>query len=104
MRRNAALLDATKPGTVAFLAYVDQDGTEASIVHVFPDAESMELHMQGVAERAQAGYEVMETVSFAIYGRPSDAVLEMMEKVASTGTVVSIKPEHAGGYIRPKAE
>ncbi len=100
VRRNAELLDATKPGTIAFLAYVNKEGTEASIVHVFPDAESMGLHMQGVADRARAGYEAMETVSFIIYGRPSDAVLEMIEKVASTGTAVTIKPQLVGGYIR----
>jgi quinol monooxygenase YgiN len=103
VRRNAELLEASKPGTVAFLAYVNEEGTEASIVHVFPDAEAMELHMHGVGDRAKAGYEAMQTVSFEIYGKPSDAVLEMMKKVASSGTTVIIKPRPVGGYIRLKA-
>ena len=47
-RQVAELTEANKPGTVAHLAYVNEDGTEMSIVHVFPDAESMELHMQGL--------------------------------------------------------
>lgn len=35
-----------------------------SIVHVFPDAESMELHLQGVDELAKKAFEFMEIVSF----------------------------------------
>jgi quinol monooxygenase YgiN len=47
-RENVEILMADKPGTVAHLAYVSEDGSEVSMVHVFPDAESMDLHFQGV--------------------------------------------------------
>lgn len=102
-RQVAELTEANKPGTVAHLAYVNEEGTEASVVHIFPDAESMELHMQGVGEIAKKAYEFMEIVSFEIYGKPSDTVLEMMKQIAGSGITLNIKPQPIGGYIRFKS-
>ena len=102
-RQVAELTEANKPGTVAHLAYVNEDGTEMSIVHVSPDAESMELHMQGVDELAKKAFEFMEIVSFEIYGKPSDTVLEMMMQIAGSGVALNIKPQPIGGYIRFKS-
>ena len=102
-RQVAELTEANKPGTVAHLAYVNEDGNEMSIVHVFPDAESMELHMQGVDELAKKAFEFMEIVSFEIYGKPSDTVLEAMKKIVGSGVTLNIKPQSIGGYIRFKS-
>lgn len=99
-RQVAEMTEANKPGTVAHLAYVNEDGTELSIIHIFPDAESMELHMQGVDELAKKAYEFIEIVSFEIYGNPSDAVLDMMMKIVGSGIALNIKPQRIGGYIR----
>jgi len=102
-RQAAELTEANKPGTVAYLAYASEDGTAVSIVHIFPDAESMELHMQGVGELAEKAFDFMEIVSFEIYGRPSDGLLEMMMRIAGTGVTLSVKPQPVGGYIRLKS-
>ncbi len=102
-RQVAELTEANKPGTVAHLAYANEDGTAVSIVHIFPDAESMELHMLGVDELAKKAFEFMEIVSFEVYGRPSDTVLETMKKIAGSGVTLNIKPQPIGGYIRFKS-
>ncbi len=39
-------LRSEKPRTVVFLAYLDEQGTEISFLHTFPDAESMDLHFE----------------------------------------------------------
>ena len=57
-RAGAERLRREKPGTVAFLAYASDDGAEVSIVHVFPDADAMDRHMEGVAERSKEGLSV----------------------------------------------
>jgi hypothetical protein len=101
-RQVAELTEANKPGTVAHLGYINEEGTEATIVHVFPDAESMERHMRGVGTIAQKAGEYMEIVSWQIYGRPSNAVLEGMLKIAGPRVTLSIKPQPIGGYIRLK--
>ena len=100
----AAFAEANKPGTVAHLAYLNEAGTEATVVHVFPDAASMQAHMRGVSEIARKSAEFMEVVSWQIYGRPSDAVLEGMMKIAGPRVTLDIKPLSVGGYIRFKAE
>ena len=102
-RQVAEFTEANKPGTVAHLAYANEDGTAVSIVHVFTGAESMELHMQGVGELAKKAFEFMEVVSIEIYGRPTDAVLEKMKGIVGSGVALSIKSEPIGGYIRFKS-
>jgi len=93
----AEFTEANKPGTVAHLGYLNEAGTEATVVHVFPDAESMERHMRGIDRIAQKSVEFMEVVSWQIYGRPSDAVLEGMLKIAGPKVTLSIKPQPVGG-------
>lgn len=96
----AEMTEATKPYTAGWLAYVNEEGTEASILHIFRDAEAMERHIHGVDELARKAYEFMEIESFEIYGKPSDSVLDFMMKIASSGVTLSIKPQSIGGYIR----
>lgn len=95
---------ADKPGTVAHLAYLNEVGSELSIIHIFPDAESMELHMIGVDELAKKAYEYVEILSFEIYGKATEAVLERMMQIVGSGIAVNIKPQLIGGYIRFKPE
>lgn len=99
-RRVAEMTEANKPGTAAHLAYVNEDGKELSIIHIFPDAESMELHMIGVDELAKKAYEYVEILSFEIYGKPTDTVVEGMMQIVGSGNTVNIRPQLIGGYIR----
>ena len=57
----AEALDAEKPGTVVFLAFADEDGSEVSVVHVFPDADAMGRHLEGVQERMGTALEFIQT-------------------------------------------
>ena len=99
----AAMTEATKPGTAAHLAYLNEEGTKASIVHIFPDVESLEVHLRGVDELAKKAYQFMEIESFEIYGRPSDKILAGMMQIAGSGVTLDIKPQSVGGYIRLKS-
>jgi hypothetical protein len=54
-RRVPGLCDfikANEPRLIAFNEYASDDGTEVGVVQVHPDTESMEFHMEVVAERA----------------------------------------------------
>jgi hypothetical protein len=103
-QQTVELIKVNKPGTVAHLAFSDEDGTNASIVHVFPDAESLEFHLQGAGELAEKAFEFMEIVSIDIYGRPSNAVLANMQQIAGSGVALNIKPQNLGGYLRLKTD
>jgi quinol monooxygenase YgiN len=101
-QRVAEFTEANKPGTVVHLAYLNEAGTEATVVHVFPDAQAMEAHMRGIGKIAKKAAEFMEVVRWEIYGRPSNAVLEGMLKIAGPKVTLSIKTQPIGGYLRLK--
>ena len=89
-----------KPGTIAHIAYHNEEGTELSIIHIFTDAEAMELHMRGVDKLAKKAYEYVEILSFEIFGKPTAAVLERMIQIAGSGITLNIRPQFIGGYLR----
>ena len=101
-REVAVALNAEKPGTVVYLAFADDDGSEVSVVHVFPDAGAMGRHLQGVQERMAKAVGFIETTGYEIYGAPSEPVLEAMRGFASAeGVPLQIQSDHLGGYLRP---
>jgi len=94
-------LEAEKPRTLVFLSYLNDSGTHVSFVHVFADAESMDLHVEGSQERSRAAYENVDPEGWEIYGTPSNQVLEMMRQAAtSAGVTLSVQPDHLGGFLR----
>jgi quinol monooxygenase YgiN len=92
-----------KPGTVAHIAYHNKEGSELSIIHIFSDAEAMELHMKGVDELAKKAYEYVEILSFEIYGKPANILLQRMLHIVGSSIALNIKPQLIGGYIRFKS-
>jgi hypothetical protein len=97
------LLREQKPDTVVFLSYVSEDGAEVSFLHVFPDAEAMDTHFEGAAQRSKNAYEFMQPKSMEIYGTPNDGVLEMMKQIVESGVKVSIDTDYLGGFLRLKS-
>ncbi len=95
-------IEANEPQLIAFNEYVNEDGTEAAVVQVHPDADSMAFHMGVVRERAERAYaETLEaTTSIAVYGTPSDSVLEMLGERAGSGVSLRVWPHHVGGFTR----
>ena len=97
----AQVLDAEKPGTVVYLAFAADDGSEVSVVHVFPDADAMGQHLQGVEERTGTAVEFIQTKGYEIYGSPSEPILEEMRRFADEeGVPLHVQSDHVGGYLR----
>jgi hypothetical protein len=98
----SSFIEANEPQLLAFNEYANEDGTEVGVVQMHPDAASMELHMEVVAERAARAYaETLEaTTSIQVYGEPSDAVLEMLSRQAGAGVPMTVKSHHIGGFSR----
>jgi hypothetical protein len=98
-------IEANEPRLIAFNEYANEDGTEVGVVQIHPDADSMELHMNLVRERAERAYaETLDaTTSIQVYGTPSDAVLQMLRAQAGSGVSLSVKRHHLGGFTRAQA-
>jgi len=100
-RTEVEVIKAEKPGTLTHLAYVNEEGTEVSFVHVLADADAFDAHLQGVQARVDASAEFIESGGFEIYGAPTEATLETMRGYAQTNQVpLRILPDQVGGYLR----
>jgi hypothetical protein len=99
------VVEAKEPRLIAFNAYVNEDGTELTVVQVHPDADSMVFHMQVARDHISQAYQsVLEkTRRIDVYGKPSDAVLEMIRQLAGSGVPLTVKADHLGGFTRTTA-
>jgi len=90
-----------KPMTVAYLMYLDEEGSTFTVVHCFTDAHAMDRHFEGADERTEEAYALMEPRGWEIYGRPSEGALEMMRQgAAAAGVTLTVRPDHVGGFLR----
>ncbi len=97
----AARLERQNPRTAVFLLYLDEPAMQLTIVHLFADAESMDLHFEGSDQRSQAAYEFFEPAGWEIYGQPSDAALATMRSDAAVaGVTLAVAAEYVAGFLR----
>jgi len=93
-------IEAQKSRTLVFLGYLDEEGSHATIVHVFSDAESMDLHVQGADARSREAYDYLEPDGTDIYGKPSPAVMSLFRQEAASADFLTLQPDHLGGFLR----
>ncbi len=98
-------IEANEPRLIAFNEYANEAAGEVTVVQIHPDAASMEAHMQIVAERARAAYAVTldATVRIQVFGRPTDAILELLRAQAGSGVEITVNGEHLGDFTRSAA-
>ncbi len=97
-------LEADKPRTLAFLAYLSEEASQIAFVHLFADADSMDAHFDGAQERANKAYEFIEPQGWDIYGSPNSQALESLRKAAaSAGVAFNVQPIFMAGFLRGAA-
>ena len=90
-----------KPHTLVFLSFADEARGTISFLHVFGDAHSMDLHLEGADERSRAAYEFMEPAGWEIYGSPrADTIEEMRQAAELAGVVLTVESDYVAGFIR----
>jgi quinol monooxygenase YgiN len=92
-------IKADKPGTVVFLQYLNEAGTEQSVIHVFPDADAFDRHSEGAAERAKAALEFIVLTRREVYGTPSDQALAMLRPPEGSGITLTVITSPMSGSI-----
>jgi len=97
-------IEANKPGTVAFLQYINKEGTELSILHVFPDADAFDKHNEGAGERSNKAFELIIPTRREIYGLPSDQAMAILTPLEGSGIALNQMAQLVGGYVRSKSE
>ncbi|TMB58164.1 MAG: hypothetical protein E6J47_00575 [Chloroflexi bacterium] len=96
-----AQLEPTRPRTLMFELYADGAHDQATIVHVFADADAMDRHFEGADERSRAIYEYIQPTGWEIYGQASPAAVEQMQReAAESGVSLTVQAEPMGGFLR----
>jgi hypothetical protein len=98
-------IEASEPRLIAFNEYANEAGDEVTVVQIHPDAAALEAHVEIVRERAQQAYaETLDaTTRIHVFGRPTDAILEMLRQQAGNGVEISVNREYLGGFTRSAA-
>ena len=98
------LVREMEPRMIAFNFYLNEDETEATIVQVHPDADSMLHHMQVARQHIMKGTEdLLVTKGIQIYGLQNDVVLDMIAELSQSDVPLDVKPHHIDGVTRSSA-
>jgi NAD(P)-dependent dehydrogenase (short-subunit alcohol dehydrogenase family) len=95
-------VEENEPQLIAFNEYVNENGTEVTVVQVHPDAPSMQKHLGIIGERAAQAYDetLDATVAVQIYGPVDPQMLATMRTQTGEGVSLTVATEHLGGFTR----
>jgi quinol monooxygenase YgiN len=98
MKELVDFVQANEPRIIAYNVYLSDDGTKMTVVHVHPDSESLEYHMEVAGPVFRQFVELVTLSSIHIYGEPSEKVLRQShEKARMFGRdAVVVDSMHAG--------
>ena len=104
LREMAEFVEANEPRVIAFGAYLNDDGTEATGVQIHLDADSMANHMQVAFEKIMEFDQYLDTQSVEVYGVPNETVLGMMKQIGDqfggSEMSVRVRTHPVGGFTR----
>jgi hypothetical protein len=93
-----AFAEANEPRMIAYAVYFSEEDTCVTVVQAHPDSASAEFHMEVAGSVFAKFVDLIRMSGIAVYGRPSDRLLERLHKKAEmwgSGTVV-VHDLHAG--------
>jgi hypothetical protein len=95
-------VEQNEPQLIAFNEYVNDNGTEVTVIQVHPDAASMQKHLGIIGERAAQAYDetLDATVAIQIFGPVDPQMLATMRTQAGEGVSLTVASEHLGGFTR----
>ena len=78
IREMTAFVEANLPDVIAFDAYLSEDGTEGTSIHLHRDAASFERYLATTATRSRRGTQIVDVVRIDLYGPPTSDVVDRM--------------------------
>jgi hypothetical protein len=95
-------VDTHEPQLLAYGFYIDEGGMRMTLIAIHPDSSSLELHMEIGAPAFRKFIELIDLRKIEIYGRPSERVLEQLQRkvqmLGKNGTVVV--HDRSAGFAR----
>lgn len=90
-------VEATEPRIIAYNVYFSADGTRMNVLHIHPDAASLEFHMEILGPRLPpiAPFVTLRTIE--IFGTVGNGLRQQLEaKTQLLGGSVIVQDHHAG--------
>jgi hypothetical protein len=99
------LVESNEPRLLAYSAYLDEDRTHISVVHVHRDVASTITHFQVAGPAFKSFVDLVRLQSIDVYGdAPGEIVEQLRAKARLLGNAtVSVHPFHAG-FMRVERE
>ena len=101
------IVDENGPRVSAFLTFANDDLTEITNVHVFPDSGTLDRHMDVIGEKMRllpddvtAVMRYLEPVRVEVFGTPGGKAAEMDRGLADSGVPFAGKKRFLGGFTR----
>ena len=82
-REMTEFMEASLPSVITFDAYLSEDGTEGTSIHLHRDADSFEQYLAAAASRIGHGTQVVEVLRIDLYGEPSAAVVDRLRRMGT---------------------
>jgi hypothetical protein len=99
MKELVAFVEANVPRAIAYNVYFSDDGTRMTVMHVHPDAASLEHHLEVAGPLFRRYADLVTLSSIQIYGEPSKKALEQSRAKAELlgrDAELVVEPLHAG--------
>jgi hypothetical protein len=93
-------LEAAKPKTLAFLAYVDEASMTLAIIHQFANAAGFAAHVEGADDRSDAAEAFIEPLAMEIHGAADEATVTAIRSGLPSGVPVLVRADYLGGFLR----
>jgi hypothetical protein len=97
IRELTEFVAANLPDVLAFDAYLGEDGTEGTSIHLHRDAASFERYLEAAASRIGNGTRIVDVARIDIYGKPSPSVVQRLRAMGTWPVVIH---EHVNGFGR----
>src|SRR5687768_16756715 len=91
------------PRTLVYLQFLGP-GDELTIIHVFGDADAMDIHAERAKAHSPRAMPLFEPLGWEIYGQPGEGLRAALEAAAQqAGVPLREYPEFTSGFLRPSA-
>ena len=98
MKELADFIETHEPQIIAYNAYITNDGTLMTVLHIHTDSASLETHMKIAGPKFPKFRDLVKLLRIDIYGSPGTDLLDQLHAKAKLlgNAAVQVHKHHAG--------